>query len=312
MTCFDEMVERGSRARRDLMWTQRFDLHSHSTNSDGQHEVAYVAELMRQQGVNVWALTDHDTTNGWEQAAFEASSRGIQFVPGVEITCTPACPPMPEILEAQGRERASSSWHLLAYFPQHNPAMRDESIDAFKQWLMPRQLGREPRMRLMCKRLEALGMPVNIEKVLARADGSVGRPHLAEEMVKLGYVQTKQQAFEQWLGDGLPAFVAHEKPTIAEAVEAVKSAGGFTSLAHPVYYGVDVTVLMNTLQDLGVDAVEAVHRSHADMYRYALMKAAEDRQMGITVGSDFHGLDYQQHPGCMPVMLDALHPMLTE
>ena len=312
MTCFDEMVERGSRARRDLMWTQRFDLHSHSTNSDGQHEVAYVAELMRQQGVNVWALTDHDTTNGWEQAAFEASSRGIQFVPGVEITCTPACPPMPEILEAQGRERASSSWHLLAYFPQHNPAMRDESIDAFKQWLMPRQLGREPRMRLMCKRLEALGMPVNIEKVLARADGSVGRPHLAEEMVKLGYVQTKQQAFEQWLGDGLPAFVAHEKPTIAEAVEAVKSAGGFTSLAHPVYYGVDVNVLMNTLQDLGVDAVEAVHRSHSDMYRYALMKAAEDRQMGITVGSDFHGLDYQQHPGCMPVMLDALHPMLTE
>lgn len=294
------------------MWTQRFDLHSHSTNSDGQHEVAYVAELMRQQGVNVWALTDHDTTNGWEQAAFEASSRGIQFVPGVEITCTPACPPMPEILEAQGRERASSSWHLLAYFPQHNPAMRDESIDAFKQWLMPRQLGREPRMRLMCKRLEALGMPVNIEKVLARADGSVGRPHLAEEMVKLGYVQTKQQAFEQWLGDGLPAFVAHEKPTIAEAVEAVKSAGGFTSLAHPVYYGVDVNVLMNTLQDLGVDAVEAVHRSHSDMYRYALMKAAEDRQMGITVGSDFHGLDYQQHPGCMPVMLDALHPMLTE
>ena len=294
------------------MWTQRFDLHSHSTNSDGQHEVAYVAELMRQQGVNVWALTDHDTTNGWEQAAFEASSRGIQFVPGVEITCTPACPPMPEILEAQGRERASSSWHLLAYFPQHNPAMRDESIDAFKQWLMPRQLGREPRMRLMCKRLEALGMPVNIEKVFARADGSVGRPHLAEEMVKLGYVQTKQQAFEQWLGDGLPAFVAHEKPTIAEAVEAVKSAGGFTSLAHPVYYGVDVNVLMNTLQDLGVDAVEAVHRSHSDMYRYALMKAAEDRQMGITVGSDFHGLDYQQHPGCMPVMLDALHPMLTE
>lgn len=296
----------------EMMWTQRFDLHSHSTNSDGQHEVAHVAELMRQQGVKVWALTDHDTTNGWERAAIEASSRGIQFVPGVEITCTPACPPMPQILEAQGRERASSSWHLLAYFPKHNPATNEQSIDSFKQWLMPRQLGREPRMRLMCDRLGALGMPVNIDDVLARADGSVGRPHLAEEMVKLGYVQTKQEAFEQWLGDGLPAFVAHEKPTIEEAVQAVKAAGGFTSLAHPVYYGVEVTRLMNTLQDLGVDAVEAVHRSHDDMYRHSLMIAASDRDMGITVGSDFHGLDYQQHPGSMPVMIDALHPMLTE
>ncbi|MBL6806648.1 MAG: hypothetical protein ISQ54_04200 [Candidatus Poseidonia sp.] len=155
-------------------------------------------------------------------------------------------------------------------------------------------------------------MPVNIDDVLARADGSVGRPHLAEEMVKLGYVESKHEAFERWLGDGLPAFVAHEKPTIAEAVEAVKAAGGFTSLAHPLYYGVDVPVLMNTLQDLGVDAVEAVHRSHDDMYRHSLMIAASDRDMGITVGSDFHGLDYQQHPGSMPVMIDALHPMLTE
>ena len=296
----------------EMMWTQRFDLHSHSTNSDGQHEVPYVAELMRQHGVKVWALTDHDTTNGWKQAAKEASSRGIQFVPGVEITCTPASPPHPEVLKAQGRERASSSWHLLAYFPKHDPASNEESIESFKQWLMPRQLGREPRMRLMCERLEALGMPVNIEDVLARADGSVGRPHLAEEMVKLGYVRSKQDAVEQLLGDALPAFVAHEKPTVAEAVEAVKSAGGFTSLAHPVYYGVEVSLLMNTLQELGVDAVEAVHRGHDDMYRHALMEAAGERNMGITVGSDFHGLDYQQHPGSMPVMIGALHPMLTE
>ncbi len=294
------------------MWTQRFDLHSHSTNSDGQHEVDDVAEMMEEQGVSVWALTDHDTTSGWKQAAIADASRGIQFIPGVEITCTPAHPPMPEVLKARGQERASSSWHLLAYFPRHHPAVSETAVDAFKQWLMPRQLGREPRMRLMCARLEALGMPVNIDDVLARADGSVGRPHLAEEMVKLGYVESKHEAFERWLGDGLPAFVAHEKPTIAEAVEAVKAAGGFTSLAHPLYYGVDVPVLMNTLNNLGVDAVEAVHRSHDDMYRHALMEAAVERNMGITVGSDFHGLDYQQRPGCMPVVIDALHPMLTE
>ena len=75
------------------MWTQIYDLHSHSTHSDGEHPVAKVADLMKGQGVECWSLTDHDTTSGWSEAMNAASSRGLRFVPGVEITCEPALPP---------------------------------------------------------------------------------------------------------------------------------------------------------------------------------------------------------------------------
>ena len=282
------------------------DLHSHSTHSDGQHDVALVARLMAREGVRVWALTDHDTTDGWKQAAIEAKENGLRFIPGVEITCEPAVLAHPEYLNAMGRERASSSWHLLAYFPSHDPEHRDPSIEAFQAWLAPRQGGRIPRMRGMCDRLAALGMPVSFEEVASRASGSLGRPHLAELMVEKGYVASKQEAFERWIGDGLPAFVPHSKPSVLETVRAVKAAGGITSLAHPLYYGVPTNALIKTLRDLGVDGVEAVHRSHTDAYRLELMEGAAQFGLGISVGSDFHGLDYQSRPGHMPALRHRL------
>lgn len=288
------------------MWTQGFDLHSHSTHSDGEHPVDLVAELMMNNGVETWALTDHDTASGWIEAEIAATKRGMKFMPGVEITCVPAHVPVDSELELRGRERASASWHLLAYFPGHKPGSKDPVIGSFLEWLAPKQDGREPRMRAMCDRLESLGMPVNVDDVLAKAEGSVGRPHLAEAMVEAGYVETKQEAFERWIGDGNPGFVAHEKPTITDAVNAVKKAGGVTSLAHPIYYGVPVENLISCLVKHEIDGVEAVHRSHSDAYRYELMTQAVAQGLSITVGSDFHGMSYQQHPGHMPVMLDAL------
>jgi predicted metal-dependent phosphoesterase TrpH len=288
------------------MWAETYDLHSHSTHSDGEHPVEYVAELMADNGVLTWALTDHDTASGWAEASVVAKSKGMIFIPGVEITCTPAHAPIDEELTRRERERASASWHLLAYFPNHVPGVNDETVVSFLEWLAPKQDGREPRMRAMCARLESLGMPVDVESVLARAEGSVGRPHLAAAMVEAGYVEDKQEAFERWIGDGNPGFVPHEKPTIQEAVAAVKAAGGITSLAHPIYYGVPVKQLIEVLKNHGITAVEAVHRSHSDEYRYELMQQATSQGLGITVGSDFHGTSYQQHPGHMPILVEAL------
>ena len=167
-------------------------------------------------------------------------------------------------------------------------------------------------MKAMCQRLTELGMPVDVEDVCRRASGSVGRPHLAQAMVELGYVSSKLEAFETWIGDGLPAFVPHIKPTIAEAVEAVRSANGFTSLAHPLYYGVPTKSLVERLGQLGVDAVEAVHRSHTDAYRFELMNEAVSNGMTITVGSDFHGLSWQARPGNMPLQVLALDARLND
>ena len=292
------------------MWAQSHDLHSHSIHSDGEHEVAMVARLMKGEGVEVWSLTDHDTTSGWMEGRAAAEHEGMRFVPGVEITCEPALAPEPEQLQATGRTRASASWHLLAFFPHHRPGSIQPEIETFKAWLLPKQDGRQPRMRAMCEKLSELGMPVDVDEVIRRASGSVGRPHLAQAMVDLGYVSSKQEAFETWIGDGLPAFVPHQKPSLAEAVEAVKAAGGITSLAHPLYYGVSTPTLLQTLRRLGVDAVEAVHRSHTDAYRHELTEEAKRQGMTISVGSDFHGLSYQSRPGNMPHQTDCLHTQL--
>ena len=290
------------------MWTQTVDLHSHSTHSDGQHDVATVASTMAKRGVNVWALTDHDTVDGWEEAAEEAARLGIRFVPGIEITCETAEPAQETELRRHGQERPSNSWHLLAYFPSWEPTVASPAMAEFQRWLHPHQSGRIPRMEAMCEQLSTLGMPVEPQRVMARASGSVGRPHLAEEMVDLGYVATKQEAFQTWIGDGLPGFVAHRKPTLHDAVHHVHLAGGVVSLAHPKYYGVPVKRLLTVLKSCRVDAVEAVHRSHSDAYRYELMMEAMANGLCITVGSDFHGLDYGQLPGHMPSIIDRLLP----
>ena len=99
------------------MWTQHYDLHSHSTNSDGEHSVEFVAGLMNDNGVKVWSLTDHDTIAGWKNGEESARALGLTFIPGVEITCERGLNPRSEELIRNNRERASRSWHLLAYFP---------------------------------------------------------------------------------------------------------------------------------------------------------------------------------------------------
>lgn len=281
------------------MWTELFDLHSHSTNSDGQHSVEEVAKMMSDSNVQFWSLTDHDTISGWQSAKTAAEAHDIVFIPGVELTCMPGLEANQSIMELHQRERASDSWHLLAYFPTID--FQSEQHKHFKDWLAPLGDGRIPRMISMVEKLDELGMPIDIDAVLARAGDSVGRPHLADEMMKLGYVDTRQEAFDKWIGDGKPVHITRTKPSIVEACEAVHAAGGITSLAHPLYYCIDTDDLVRFCRDSGVDAIESFHRSHPDIYRYQLWSAAKDAGLKVTCGSDFHGMMYNQSPGRMAV-----------
>jgi len=276
-----------------------FDLHSHSTNSDGQHSVSEVAQMMSDSKVRYWSLTDHDTILGWESARQAADNQGLVFIPGVELTCARGLPANAKVLEHQGLERASDSWHLLAYFP--NIEFQSQQHKQFKTWLAPLGEGRIPRMRTMIEKLSELGMPVDLNAVLARAGDSVGRPHLADEMMQLGYVETRHEAFEKWIGDGKPAHITRPKPSIVDACKAVHAAGGITSIAHPLYYCVDSESLIAYCLESGVDAIECFHRSHSDKYRFELWSAARDAGLSVTCGSDFHGKMYNQTPGRMAV-----------
>ena len=256
------------------MWSDLFDLHSHSTNSDGEHSVETVAQLMASEGVKHWSLTDHDTIAGWVEAERAATKSGMNFIPGVEITCEPGLPIDDLEMARWERDRAPASWHLLAYFPLTS-VTGQQRID-FEAWLAP------------------LG------------ESRVGRPHLADECIALGYVETRQEAFDKWLGDGRPLSITREKPTIKEATAAVHACGGITSLAHPIYYGVPVQSLVEYCKNAGVDAIECFHRSHPDSYRHELLLSVRDHGLKSTCGSDFHGLSNQQTPGNMPLPLDDL------
>ena len=290
------------------MWSSSFDLHCHTTHSDGALSVEELADAMAMQQVRVWSLTDHDTIAGWDEAKAAAKERNIRFVPGVELTCAVELPWDENILEASSRNRPPSSWHLLAYFPYDpNP----EGLKKFQEWLSPLQDDRVPRMLEIIDKVNGFGMKIEASDVLSRAKGSVGRPHLAMAMVDAGHVDSIDQAFEEWLGDGRPCNVERPKPSLAEATALVHAAGGITSLAHPRYYGVDYATLIQHLKASGVDAIEAFHRSHSDDERHQLWKLAEQYGLAITVGSDFHSFRGGHRPGHMPVVVKSLPALIS-
>ena len=290
------------------MWSSSFDLHCHTTHSDGSLSVDELADAMSEQSVTVWSLTDHDTIAGWDEARIAASQRGIAFIPGVELTCDVELPWDDGILKANARQRPPSSWHLLAYFPTE-PI--EEGLKKFEEWLSPLHEDRVPRMLEMIDKVNAFGMAIEADDVLSRAKGSVGRPHLAMAMVDAGYVESMDEAFEKWLGDGRPCNVERPKPSLAEASALVHAAGGITSLAHPRYYGVDYETLIQHLKASNVDAIEAFHRSQSDEERYRIWKLAEQYNLRVTVGSDFHSFRGGHRPGHMPVIVRSLPQLIS-
>jgi predicted metal-dependent phosphoesterase TrpH len=280
------------------MWTELVDLHSHSTFSDGAQSVAEMAKRASENGVKVWSLTDHDTDAGWQQAMTAAENHGMRFIPGVEITCAMAIAADPEVL-AKNETTQPHSWHLLAYFPTGGS-------EELSEWLAEQKDARLPRMKAMLAKLAEHGHEISIEEVSKYAEGSLGRPHLAQVMIEKGIVESFQEAFDQWIGDDGPAFAPRPLPSIEEAVEIVKRSNGITSLAHPVYYGIATSELVEYLQGVGVDAIEAFHRSHTSSYRLELMSSGMD----VTVGGDSHGTEHNPSPGKMVVPLKLLHPLL--
>ena len=270
------------------MWTESVDLHCHSWHSDGIFSPKEMAQRAHDSGVTVWSLTDHDTDTGWQEASVACEELGIRFIPGVEITCQ---------VEIESDTHSPTSWHLLAYFP-------DGSSQDFSNWLLEMKEARVPRMKLMLEALKEFGHHILLEDVEKFAEGSLGRPHLARAMVEKGIVETVSEAFDEWIGNGRPAFRERPLPTIAEAVEKVQQSGGITSLAHPYYYGIKTAELIPALLRLGVDCVEAFHNSHPDSYRYELLQQG----MSISVGGDSHGTENRPSPGRMAVPIKQLHP----
>ena len=241
------------------------DLHSHSTASDGVLSPQELLALAKGSGVFVLALTDHDTLEGLPVAMAEAARVGVQFVPGVEITAHV------DDLEV----------HILGHFI-------DPDNNRLAEFLTSSRRDRIERVHRMIDKLWALGLPLDVDEVLSLARGpSVGRPHVAQAMIRRGYVASLKDAFDRYLTSGKPGYVERSKIPAAMAIGAIKAAGGMASLAHPGDYGHDEIIPF--LVQHGLDGLEVYHPEHdaESLFRYERMRL----EYGLLAvgGSDYHG-----------------------
>jgi hypothetical protein len=244
------------------------DLHLHTTASDGLLPPEALVARVAAAGVTVMAVTDHDTVAGLDRAQAAAAARGIRFIPGIEITAV-----------ENGRDV-----HVLGYF-------FDRAHRPLAEFLDGQRADRRRRLQAMAARLAALGVPIDIDEVLARQAGhAVGRPAIAKALVRGGHVATIAEAFDRYLGTDGAAFVPRQGTAVAGVVTVIRDAGGLASLAHPGLLR-DPSLLERLVADSAAapDAIEVFHSDHDDMVTARLLTLADARGLLVTGGSDFHG-----------------------
>lgn len=243
----------------------RIDLHMHSTASDGSFAPEVVAGMASANGVEIFSLTDHDTLDGLPAARERAKRDGLRLVPGVELSVS----------------EEGIDVHLLAYgFDPSDPALV-AAVARYRE-------GRRERARKILSRLKGLGIRISLEEVEEIASGgALGRPHVAEALLRAGHVETFNEAFQRFLGHHAPAYVPKPRVMLEEASSIVKDAGGVTILAHPGTLNRDH--LIPAWSRRGLDGIEVWHSKHdaaaVDRYR----GFAQLHGLLMTGGSDYHG-----------------------
>lgn len=268
------------------------DLHVHSTASDGTQPPAELVRAAAAAGLDVVALTDHDSTAGWAEASAAAAVAGVQVLPGVEISCR---------LDGVGV-------HLLGYLidPDH-PGLRAE-LDATRD-------DRVHRARRMVQ-LIAVDHALTWDDVLAQVpDGAtVGRPHLADALIARGHVVDRDEAFARILHSRGPYHVPHRAPDAVDAVRLVRSAGGVAVMAHPLAARRGRVVTddaIGRLADAGLAGLEADHPDHLPAERGHLRHLARDLGLLVTGSSDYHGSGKPNRLGQETTTPDTLEALLS-
>ncbi|MBM4404698.1 MAG: PHP domain-containing protein [Chloroflexi bacterium] len=246
------------------------DLHMHSTYSDGTLKPAELIAKIGKTTLKVIALTDHDTTQGLDEATAAAKAfPHLTIIPGVEIST-----------EIEGGEV-----HILAYYVNKADAGFQKELERFRA-------SRYERGQKMVEKLAELGMPLSWKRVLEVAgDGAVGRPHVARALIEKGYVASHQEAFDKYLAKGQPAYVEREKLTPEEAIGLAVRNGALPVLAHPAYVK-EVEKIIPSLKAAGLVGMEVYYStySEADTARFKML--ADQHGLVPCGGSDYHGNGY--------------------
>jgi hypothetical protein len=272
----------------------RIDLHTHSTASDGTASPAELMASAAEAGLDVVALTDHDTTDGW--AAVELSRpAGLTVVPGMELSCRWIPDDQPPI-----------SVHLLAYlFDPEHPGLMSE-----RTRLRQERLGRGEKIATA---LAAAGYPVSWDRIVEASEGGVvGRPHIARALVQAGVVGSVDEAFADLLHPRSPHYVAKRDTEVREGIALVRAAGGVPVFAHGLatkrgrVVGDDA---IRAMVDAGLLGLEVDHPDHTEEERAHLRELAHELGLIVTGSSDYHGTNKTTPIGACttdPEQLEAL------
>jgi predicted metal-dependent phosphoesterase TrpH len=262
----------------------RFDLQSHSTHSDGALSASEVVERAAASGVELLALSDHDTVSGVSEALAAGARLGLRVVPAVEISAVDGDAAVPREL------------HILGYEIDHEGAVLAERLAAFLA-------DREHRTLRMAAALRELGFELDEGELETRvaAGQPIGRPHLAAavlaapanaERLKEEEIDDVGSLIRGYLIEGRPAFRLRETPTVAEAIEAIHEAGGLAIWAHPFWDISDPDEVLDSVerfQALGIDGVEAFYVSHTREQTELLAERCAARGLLTTGSADYHG-----------------------
>jgi predicted metal-dependent phosphoesterase TrpH len=266
------------------MTTTRFDLQSHSTHSDGALSAAEVVERAAQAGVELLALSDHDTVSGVSEAIAAGERLGVRIVPAVEISAVDEGSAVPREL------------HILGYDIDHTGEVLTEQLAKFLA-------DREQRTLRMAAGLEEVGFELDREQIDGRiaAGKPIGRPHLAEAVLSApaNASRLSEESIDDigslirgYLIEGKPAFRLRQTPTIAEAVQAIHDAGGVAIWAHP-FWDIEspdeVLASIDRFKALGIDGVEAFYITHTEDQTRLVAARCDELGLLTTGSADFHG-----------------------
>ncbi|MGO9557643.1 MAG: PHP domain-containing protein [Acidimicrobiales bacterium] len=246
------------------------DLHTHSTCSDGSDPPGRVVELAVAAGCSAVALTDHDGLSGIDEARRVAEDARITFVPGCEVSC----------------KFSPGTMHVLCYFAEPGEGPLQSQLERLRD-------DRVNRNARLVERLNELGIALTLEDVEAETDGStLGRPHFAAALVKKGVVESYQDAFDNLLAKGGPAYIPKAFISPDTTIAAAHGSGALAVLAHPLSLGLEPAELERTISELaeaGLAGLECWYGRYSTEERHGLLAIAKRYRLAATGGSDFHG-----------------------
>ncbi|MCK5185960.1 MAG: PHP domain-containing protein [Deltaproteobacteria bacterium] len=247
------------------------DLHIHTTESDGTLTPSQVVRYAKEKGLKAVAITDHDTIHGNEEAIKEGMSEGVEVIPGVEISV----------------DYSPGTMHMLGYFITTEDPILNEKLAL----LQDSRADRNPRI---IEKLNKLGLSLTYDEVVqVSGGGQVGRPHMAQVLMKKGYTKSIKEAFDKYLGKGAPAYLDKFRLSAVEAITMITDAGGIPVLAHPFTLycksSDELDALVEKLVNQGLQGLEVYYSEHDERKTSSYKLLAKRYNLAITGGSDFHG-----------------------